>query len=117
MKKARFTTEQVVAILQEDAAGAEVTELTRRHGISKATQYHWKIAPHASPFAPRPRPPSSGIRLLEYYFLKSTAGAAFASADWISKYSRGLAPLTFAVTPAGIATLAACYGLFASGRL
>ena len=42
MKKARFTTEQIVAILQEHAAGAEVGELIRRHGISRATLYHWK---------------------------------------------------------------------------
>ncbi len=42
MKKARFTTEQIVAILQEHAAGGEVAELIRRHGISRATLYHWK---------------------------------------------------------------------------
>ena len=42
MKKARFTTEQIVAVLQEHAAGGDVAELTRRHGISKATLYHWK---------------------------------------------------------------------------
>ena len=42
MKKARFTTEQIIGILQEHAAGADVAELTRRHGFSKATLYHWK---------------------------------------------------------------------------
>lgn len=42
MKKSRFTTEQIVAILQEHAAGTEPGELIRRHGISRATLYHWK---------------------------------------------------------------------------
>ncbi len=42
MKKSRFTTEQIVAILQEHAAGTEPGELIRRHGISHATLYHWK---------------------------------------------------------------------------
>lgn len=42
MKKARFTTEQIIAILQEHAAGAEPAALIRRHGISKATLSHWK---------------------------------------------------------------------------
>jgi putative transposase len=42
MKKARFTPEQIVAILQEHATGADVGELTRRHGIAKATLSHWK---------------------------------------------------------------------------
>ena len=34
MKKARFTAEQIIAILQEHAAGAEPADLVRRHGIS-----------------------------------------------------------------------------------
>ncbi len=42
MTKARFTTEQIIAILQEHAAGAQAAELIRRHGISRATLYHWK---------------------------------------------------------------------------
>ena len=42
MKKSRFTTEQIIAILQEHAAGAEAADLIRRHGISRATLYHWK---------------------------------------------------------------------------
>ena len=42
MKKSRFTTEQIVAILQEHAAAIESGELMRRHGISRATLYHWK---------------------------------------------------------------------------
>jgi len=42
MKKSRFTTEQIVAILQEHAAGSAVTELVRRHGISRPIFYVWK---------------------------------------------------------------------------
>ena len=42
MKKSRFTTEQIVAILQEHAAGSAVTELVRRHGISRPTFCVWK---------------------------------------------------------------------------
>jgi putative transposase len=42
MKRARFTTEQIIAILQEHAAGAAPAELMRRHGISRQTFYHWK---------------------------------------------------------------------------
>ncbi|MBA4072715.1 MAG: hypothetical protein C0497_12895 [Gemmatimonas sp.] len=41
MKKALFTTEQIIEILQEQAAGAESVALVRRHGISKAPLYHW----------------------------------------------------------------------------
>ena len=42
MRKARFTTEQIIAILQEHAAGGQAADLLRRHGISRATLYHWK---------------------------------------------------------------------------
>jgi putative transposase len=42
MRKTRFTTEQIITILEEHAAGAQAAELTRRHGISRATLYHWK---------------------------------------------------------------------------
>lgn len=42
MKKSRFTTEQIIAILQEHAAGATPADLMRRHGISRPTFYHWK---------------------------------------------------------------------------
>ena len=42
MKKSRFTESQIVAILKEGEVGVAVAQLTRRHGISGATYYHWK---------------------------------------------------------------------------
>ena len=42
MKWKQFTEEQVTGILKEAEAGAVVTELCRRHGMSGATYYAWK---------------------------------------------------------------------------
>ena len=42
MKRSRFTTEQIIAILQEHAAGAAPAELMRRHSVSRQTFYSWK---------------------------------------------------------------------------
>ena len=42
MKRARFSEEQIIAILKEAENGEKVTELCRRHGISDATFYTWR---------------------------------------------------------------------------
>jgi putative transposase len=42
MKKSRFTESQIVAILKEGEGGVAVAQLTRKHGISAATYYHWQ---------------------------------------------------------------------------
>lgn len=42
MKRARHTEEQIIAVLQEAQAGANIEELCRRRGISQATYYKWK---------------------------------------------------------------------------
>ncbi len=42
MRQSRFSEERIVGIIQEYAAGAKVSELCRRHGMSDATFYKWK---------------------------------------------------------------------------
>jgi putative transposase len=42
MKRARFSEEQIISVLKEAEAGAKVSELCRRHGISDATFYTWR---------------------------------------------------------------------------
>ena len=42
MKRARFTEEQIIGILQEHEAGAKCPDLCRRHGMSEGTFYAWK---------------------------------------------------------------------------
>jgi putative transposase len=42
MKRARFSEEQIIAILKEAEGGAKAAELCRRHGISDATFYTWR---------------------------------------------------------------------------
>ena len=42
MKRTRFSEEQIISVLKEAEAGAKVTELCRRHGISDATFYTWR---------------------------------------------------------------------------
>jgi putative transposase len=42
MKRKQFSEEQIICILKEAEAGAVVTELCRKHGMSSATDYAWK---------------------------------------------------------------------------
>ena len=42
MKRMQFTQEPIIGIPKEVEAGAVVTELCRRHGLSSATYYAWK---------------------------------------------------------------------------
>ena len=42
MRKSRFTKSRLLPIIQEYAAGAKVSELCRKHGMSDATFYKWK---------------------------------------------------------------------------
>ena len=42
MKAKRYTEEQIIAVLREGEAGAKVSELCRKYGMSDATYYNWK---------------------------------------------------------------------------
>jgi putative transposase len=42
MKGSRFSEGQIIGVLKEAEAGAKVSELCRRHGISDATFYTWR---------------------------------------------------------------------------
>jgi len=42
MRKSKFSEAQIVAILQEGAAGLPIVELLRKHGISRPTFYLWR---------------------------------------------------------------------------
>lgn len=42
MKRKQFSEEQIIGILKEAEAGAVVTELCRKHGMSSETFCAWK---------------------------------------------------------------------------
>jgi len=42
MKKKRFTEAQIFSSLKEFVAGKNIMDLSREHGVSKATIYNWK---------------------------------------------------------------------------
>ena len=42
MKRSRFSEEQIIAILKEQASGVSVADLCRKHGVSDASIYKWK---------------------------------------------------------------------------
>ena len=42
MKRTRFKEEQIIGILREAEAGAQIRELSRRHGITEQTFYRWR---------------------------------------------------------------------------
>ena len=42
MKARRYTEDQIIAVLKEGEAGAKVTDLCRRYGMSDASYYNWK---------------------------------------------------------------------------
>ena len=42
MVRKKYTEEQIIAVLREAEAGAKLTDLCRKYGMSDATYYNWK---------------------------------------------------------------------------
>ncbi len=42
MVRKQYTEEQIIAVLREAEAGAKVSDLCRKYGMSDATYYNWK---------------------------------------------------------------------------
>lgn len=42
MKKGKFNTDQIAKILKEFEQGKSVDEITREHGVSRASFYKWR---------------------------------------------------------------------------
>jgi putative transposase len=42
LKARQYTEEQIISVLKEGEAGAKVTDLCRKYGMSDATYYNWK---------------------------------------------------------------------------
>ena len=42
MKARQYTEEQIIAVLKEAEAGAKISDLCRKYGMSDATYYNWK---------------------------------------------------------------------------
>ena len=43
MTRKRYTEEQIIGVLKESEAGAKTGELCRKHGMSEASFYKWKV--------------------------------------------------------------------------
>lgn len=42
MKQSRFTEEQRIGVVRQAAAGTQIRELCRKHGITETTFYRWR---------------------------------------------------------------------------
>jgi putative transposase len=42
LKAKRYTEEQIIAVLKEGEAGASVSDICRKYGMSDASYYNWK---------------------------------------------------------------------------